>query len=230
MKRIFALVAAFTLAASAAQAQTAISQSGANSTSLSGSQSASGAQSNNSIVFGSPPANTTAEIKNVPSVSAPSVFGGGHPCLAGRSGGLSVLGGGASYGQGEAEAICMLMVLGQQEAALRALAATSPKACKALENVGYYIVAMGNGRTKAVAFRCDNRTVKGGVFSGQAVAVGQGTPVAAAPAATTVRPKARPALYSKCEFTGGKVRIAYTSAGKANKSVAQKACLTELGY
>lgn len=227
MKNLFAaLVAVFTLAlAQASYAQTAISQSGSQAQSQSQSQSGSLASSNNSIVFPSAPSRTRTDINNVPSVTAPSVFGGGHPCLAGASGGLSIMGGGLSAGGSDLEVVCMLYVMGQHEAAIRALASKNGRACQALENVGYYIVPMGNGKTKAVQFRCKDKTVKGGVYTSSAAAVLPGNAVAAAP-----RPKARPSLgYTKCaKREDGKVAIRYESG--ADKNAARQACLASLGY
>ncbi len=131
-----------------------------NSSSNSGSNSESGAaaqaalQVNNHYSSGG-----TATLKNVPAISAPSVFGGGHPCLAGKSGGIAVAGFGGSYGAGQAETVCMLYVMGQPEAAIRALVMTDRVACKALSNVGYYRIGKS-----VVPFNCD-KTVVGGIDS-----------------------------------------------------------------
>ncbi len=127
--------------------------SGANSDSKSQSGAAAQAalQVNNHYSNGG-----TSTLKNVPAVSAPSVFGGGHPCLAGKSGGIAVAGFGGSYGSGQAETVCMLYVMGQPEAAIRALVMTDRVACRALNNVGYYRIGKS-----VVPFKCDKTTVGG---------------------------------------------------------------------
>ncbi len=133
------------------------------SNSASGAQAASGSYSGDSTSNAALQINNTYEsggtstLKNVPAVSAPSVFGGGHPCLAGQSAGIAVAGFGGTYGQGTAETVCMLYVMGQPEAAIRALVMTDRVACKALSNVGYYRIGKS-----VVPFKCD-KTVAGGI-------------------------------------------------------------------
>ena len=139
-------------------------------------------------------------IRSAPAVSAPGVFGGGHPCLAGKSGGVSVIGGGISYGQGDPEPACMLWLMNQPEAALMVMASTSQKACRAMGKVGFIRI----GET-IVPFQCGD-----------------------APASARTSPQARPVGYSKCVKDGNKVRISYKSG--ANKPAAKAACLASLGY
>ena len=135
---ILSLVTVFLLAsAQASQAQTATSVSGSTSNSRSGAASQSGAQANNLIIFPSTPSSTKAEIESAPPVSAPSVFGGGHPCLAGRSGGVSIVGGGVSYGQGDAEPACMAWMMGNPELAM-AIMMENEKFRRAVCRVGFY--------------------------------------------------------------------------------------------
>ena len=144
MKNFIGIAAAavFTLAlVPQVSAQTAVAgaQAGAQSASQSGSISAS--QGGN-VTITSPGRVQTEysgsyELKNAPAVSAPAVFGGGHPCLAGRSGGISVIGGGATYGQGDGEPACMAWVMGQPEVALRIMMRINPAFCEAMNNVGY---------------------------------------------------------------------------------------------
>ncbi len=153
MKRILLITSLIAFSASASFAG-----SGSNSEANSESNSASGAAAQAALQVNNHYSNGgTATLKNVPAVSAPSVFGGGHPCLAGRSGGIAVAGFGGSYGSGEAETVCMLYVMGQPEAAIRALVMTDRVACKALSNVGYYRIGKS-----VVPFKCD-KTVAGGI-------------------------------------------------------------------
>lgn len=208
-----------------------------NSNAQSGSQSGAAAISGNNLTFNTPETQTiiteqrgtaTSEIRNVPAVTAPAVFGGGHPCLAGQSGGIAVAGFGGSYGAGDAEVVCMLLYAGQHEAAIRALVMTDPVACKALAHVGYYIVPMGNGKSKAVPFSC-GKTVKGGVYSAN---VGQPA-VASATVSTKNRvPNTAPKLYTKCALdpATNQIKIKYTSVGRKDKPRAAKACQRALGY
>lgn len=210
----------------------ATAQSSSSSTSQSGSQSQAAAQagavsqSGSTLIFNNP-GNTKseAEITNVPSVTAPSLGGGGHPCLAAVSGGISVLGGGASLGKSDAEVVCMLAFMGQHEAAIRALVSKDRAACRAIENVGYYIVPLGNGKTKAVRFRCADKTVKGGIYS--ASAEGIGTKPVAAPT-TSTRAKAK-VPYSKCGKRADGA-VVFRKAQGFTSEVAKAACLTALGY
>jgi hypothetical protein len=193
------------------------SNSDAKANALSASQS--GSQANNQIAFNTP-SNTKADINNVPSVSAPSLGGGGHPCLAAISGGVSVLGGGVSLGKSGAEVVCMLAFMGQNEAAIRALVAKSPAACEAINAVGYYVVPMGNGATKAVAFECAKKTIIGGVYSKQV-------------ASATVSSKSRPATtvpWAKCEMRGGSIFIKHKYFDTARKDAAVRSCQAHLGY
>lgn len=210
-----------------AQDSGAVALSGSNS--QSGAQSASGSSAGASAGYTvnnyNDGKNTveyqgTYDVRNVPAVSAPAVFGGGHPCLAGKSGGLAVLGGGASYGTGTAEPICMLYLLGQPEAAVRLLVMQSPGACKALGNVGYYRVG-----DSVIPFECGKNVVVGGVDT-------PGASIRKTRLSTrNARPKARPALYNQCERgANNSVHIRYTGAGKRNKEIAKKACLEQLGY
>jgi hypothetical protein len=216
MKHILATLAliALPLGASAQGIGVGVGTSDADANSQSASQSISG--SNSAVVQTyNTPSDTTADIKSVPAVQAPSVFGGGHPCLAGQSGGLSVLGGGLSYGRGDPEVVCMLWVIGQPEAAIRALVMTNDTACKALNRVGYYRV--GN---KIVPFQCGKDTKVGGIDTpGVASST---TKVSTRNAPTTKTP------YSKCQVEGGK--IVFRKAGGASSASAKAACLRALGY
>ena len=164
----------------AVHAQSSSSTSGSTATSSVNSQngSSSDVQVNDNRIYNS---DGTTTIRSAPAVSAPGVFGGGHPCLAGKSGGVSVIGGGISYGQGDPEPACMLWLMGQPEAALMVMASTSPKACRAMGKVGFIRI----GET-IVPFQCGD------------------SPAAA-------RPQARPVGYSKCTKDGNTVKIAYKS-------------------
>jgi hypothetical protein len=226
MKHLFVLAAsiAFTVASAPVLAQTASSEAG--STAVSGSASQSGSISyngGNTINFPAVPSKQTTEytgkykVESAPAVSAPAVFGGGHPCLAGSSGGISVIGGGASFGTGTAEPICMLWLMNQPEAAIRLLAMQSADACKAMGNVGYYRV--GN---QVLPFECGKQVVVGGIDS-----------PGAKPRTSRVstRNEQQPTdFYRRCEMKGDKVSISYTGLGRANKEIANKYCLAQLGY
>lgn len=143
----------------------------------------------------------TQTIKSAPAVSAPAVFGGGHPCLAGRSGGLSVIGGGLSYGQGDAEPACMAWIMGNPEIALTIMM-DNPRFRAAACKMGFYRV----GNTQ-VPVQCGEQL--------PARASSRSTAPAAAP------------TQAVCERRNGKLR--YTvDAGFANKQAARKACLATL--
>lgn len=143
-------------------------------------------------------------LRSMAAVSAPAVFGGGHPCLAGVSAGAGIVGYGLSGGKSSAEPVCMLWYMGQPEAAIRALAATNPVACEALNNVGYYRVA---GQT--ANFECGEPTRKGGVFTGTKTAPSSG--------------------FTKCERRAdNSILIKYSAAGRSNKTLAQKNCSASL--
>ena len=236
MKRLIVLATAFTLAASASQAQTA--GAGAAAGAQAGAQSASGAASTSGVIlnqdFRAPPQQTirqegTTTLKNVPAVQAPSVFGGGHPCLAGQSGGIAVAGFGGSYGAGEAEVVCMLLYSGQHEAAIRALVMTNPTACKALAHVGYYIVPMGNGKSKAVPFNCGKETRRGGVYSGS---VGQPAVQSATVSTKNRVPATQAKLFNTCyhDPASNQIKVKYTAAGRKDKARAAAACQRSLGF
>lgn len=223
MKNIMklAVVAVFTVAlVPVASAQTNTATGVGQAQSSSGSQS--GSQANNQIIFGDTPSETTSTLKTAPPVQAPSVFGGGHPCLAGKSGGISVIGGGISYGQGDPEIVCMLMVLGQPEAAIRALVMSNARACEALNGVGYYRV--GN---QVVPFKCGEQRKIGGVDTAGV----QARKTRVSTSGNANRPQERPKLFDRCYMRDdGKVGIIYTSTGRANKKIAKNACLSQLGY
>ncbi len=164
MKYLVLAAACLALSMSVASAGSKGNGTDATADSTSSSNSASGAaaqaalQVNNTYESGgTTTVNGETTLKNVPAVSAPSVFGGGHPCLAGKSGGIAVAGFGGSYGEGQAETVCMLYVMGQPEAAIRALVMTDRVACRALSNVGYYRVG-----DSIVPFDCGD-TVAGGI-------------------------------------------------------------------
>lgn len=150
------------LSACAAYAQTANSGSAsqANNTAEQTSTAVAGAY-NGGIVQNYPAqrAETTQRIESAPAVSAPAVFGGGHPCLAGKSGGVSVIGGGLSYGQGDPEPACMAWVMGQPEVAIRIMMNTNAEFCEAMNSVGYYRVG-----TSVVPVECGKKKrIRGGV-------------------------------------------------------------------
>lgn len=173
--------------------------------------------SGNSIVLGAAPANTRStteyqgsyRVESAPSVSAPAVFGGGHPCLAGKSGGVSVVGGGFSYGQGDPEPACMAWIMGQPEIALNIMAGSSPRFLRATCNVGFWRV--GNAK---IPVNCDNR----------------GRPIATVSTKAQVAPvAAKTALLSKCEKTTKGIKVRYTAAGKKDKATANAQCISHLG-
>jgi hypothetical protein len=78
----------------------------------------------------------SSTIKTTGQATAPSFGGGSHPCLAGKSGGLGIIGGAASYGSTGPESVCMLAFLGQPQAALILLAEKDPQACRVLVSMG----------------------------------------------------------------------------------------------
>lgn len=159
-------------------------------------------------------------VKNAPSVTAPAVFGGGHPCLAGKSGGISVIGGGLSYGQGEPEPACMAWVMGQPEVAIRIMMMNSPDFCRAIGNVGYYRV--GN---QVLPIQCGKEVRRGGIDTAGA------QPRPTRISTRNSAPMTRPDLFNECYMRDdGKIGIVYTSSGKKNKEAAGKACLSQLGY
>lgn len=121
---------AWMIGAQMAAAQNANSESEADAYSASGALAASALTVNNY-------SSGKTEVKTAPPVSAPSVFGGGHPCLAGQSGGLSIMGGGASYGQSNAEPACMAWMMGNPEVAI-AIMMENEKFRRAVCKVGYY--------------------------------------------------------------------------------------------
>lgn len=209
MKTFTSIIAAVALFAAPAVAQDSTSQSGAVSGSQSAAVSGSALQVNNTYNTPDTTKQTITQnggykVQNVPAVSAPAIFGGGHPCLQGASGGAAGAGWGLSLGGSKAETVCMLWVIGQPEAAIRALAATDPTACKALNDVGYYRVG---GST--APFECGEKTIRGGVYSTKT---------------DTNQP-----LYSKCaRRSDGKIQIKYTKAGKANIQMAQTSCANTL--
>lgn len=191
----------------------AASQSGASSGSVLVLNQYSTQKDENGNVLGSPDTPYTSELRNVPAVSAPAIFGGGHPCLSGQSGGIAVAGFGGSYGASKPEPVCQLWYMGQPEAAIRLLVMTDPGACKALGNVGYYRVGKS-----VVPFAC-GETVKGGVdtpgFKSRTTKV----------RASTSSPKSG---LTQCEKRDGKVFIGYTY--NADKVAAKASCLRSLGY
>lgn len=149
-------------------------------------------------------------LNNVPSVSAPAIFGGGHPCLAGSSGSANIAGFGGGFGAAKAETICMLWFTGQPEAAIRAMAMMDPIACKAMNHVGYYRV---DG--KAAAFNCgDKEVVKGGIYT-------NATGTKTAPSVNLG--------FTKCaRRADNSILIKYNSAGKKDKAKAQSNCSASL--
>lgn len=221
MKRILLAVSMIALAGTAQAQATSGSASAAQAQSGAVSGSASGAQVVLNQNYAAPNPNQRQqvaysgdyEVKSAPNVQAPAVFGGGHPCLAGKSGGFSVVGGGLSYGEGKAEAACMAMVLGQPEVAIRIMASQSPAFCKAINNVGYYRV--GNS---VVPFQCGKQTKRGGVDT-----------VGVASTTTVVSTRSAPAAqWRKCEFNAAANKITWKPKG--NKAVSKAACLSHLGY
>ncbi len=132
MKHILlALTAVFTLASAPLLAQTAQAGAGASA----GSNSASGAQSASVLYLDQRTGNGTATLKTAPPVSAPSM-GSGHPCGLSMSGGISIIGGGASAGSTYVDEACLLAQMGQGEAALIMIAKRDGDACRALRQVG----------------------------------------------------------------------------------------------
>jgi len=136
------VVAAIALAVTPAYSQTVISNSGAQSGSSASVQSQTGSQAQSSLTFNTPSEQTikteqsgTANIRNVPSLYAPSMSSG-HPCGLGSSLGIVVLGGGISGGTAKVDDACLLAQMGHNAAATRMIAARSPAACKALRESG----------------------------------------------------------------------------------------------
>ena len=205
MKKILTLAAAltaFTLAASAAQAQNLTGQA----TAQSGSLSSAGAIAGNNLTLNSP-SDTEAKIKAAPGLGG-LALGSGHPCAYSPSTAqISIIGGGAGYGAMKVDSACMLLLQSvvasdrrAYMAAIYMIAARDEDACKAMEAAGM--------------IKCGEPEKEPRVST----------------SGSAVKPKARPALYTKCVKDGGKVKIAYTSAGRKNKSVAKQSCLTSLGY
>lgn len=205
----FLIAAALILAPSLALSQDVSSGSEANSVSAVQATTQSGVYSYNEAT--TIPTRTT--LDNVPAVSAPAIFGGGHPCLAGGSGSVAFAGFGGSYGRGVAETVCMLYIMGQPEAAIRALVMNDRQACAAINNVGYYRVG-----DSVIPFRCGEQVVKGGKYTdGVSKKVVTGS-------------KGRPTLFTKCyRKANNQIVIKYTSAGKANQKIAQNDCIKSLG-
>lgn len=141
MKRLLSMsVIALTLSVTHVTAQTAVSGSNSSSTATTTTDTRSASSSG---VIQNYYSSGTTRIESAPPVSAPSVFGGGHPCLAGKSGGLSVIGGGLSYGQGTPEPACMAWVMGNPEIAVSIMMENSQFRKAACKN-GFYRV----GNTK----------------------------------------------------------------------------------
>lgn len=229
--KLFMTLAAVLLIGSNASAQDANSASASQANNTANQISA--AQSAAIINFPETPANTrnvteytgTYRVESAPAVSAPAVFGGGHPCLAGKSGGFSVIGGGLSYGQGNAEPACMAWVMGQPEVAIRIMMKRSPEFCEAMNDVGYYRV--GNSVLPVECGR-NKKIVRGGVDSANANVRTSRVSTRNSPVTS---PKERPALWRECYLRDdGKIGIVLTSVGKANKQTAARACQQSLGY
>ena len=178
MKRF---ILAALLCAGTAQADGTTSGANSSANAAVNSQTASGAQVNDNRAYYNDGDST---VRSAPAVSAPGVFGGGHPCLAGKSGGISVIGGGVSYGQGDPEPACMLWLMNQPEAALRVMASSSPKACRAMNEVGY--IRVGEA---IIPFSC---TV------GQRASTGR---------TASATPQARPASYASCYRENGVLHV-----------------------
>lgn len=227
MLKLIMTSAVIALTASASFAQGSNSSSASNSGAASQSQAQAQAQTassssltqiNNSdgeqrIVYSG-----DYDLNNVPAVTAPAVFGGGHPCLAGASGGIAVAGFGGSYGQGTAETVCMLYVMGQPEAAIRALVMSDPVACRALNNVGYYRVG-----GSVVPFKC-GETVTGGIDT-----AGVSSKKSIVTASTKSEPTLKDYGLRKCEkAAGNKVVVSYRPG--VDKALAKDNCLKILGY
>ena len=133
MKTILAIITSLAFAAAPA-----LANGGSNSTSTSQVQNtttvAAGAAIDNRSYGSKIPSSTT--VRTTGQANAPAMMGGGHPCLSAKSGGLGIIGGSVSYGESNPEPICMLKLLGQDEAAIRLLAATDLGACRALVAAG----------------------------------------------------------------------------------------------
>lgn len=208
MKHI--LVTAAMLIGSAAYAQESTSGADASANNINANQSGSIAYAGNTYLT---PSDTKARIESAPAVSAPAVFGGGHPCLAGKSGGVSVIGGGLSYGQGDPEPACMAWVMGQPEVAIRIMMATSPAFCEAMNNVGYYRV--GNA---VVPVACGKQTRRGGID----------TPgVESRPSRVSTKNRVNYAPQAVCNRSGGKLKFSI-DAHFANKDAARANCKARL--
>ena len=216
LKYIIAAAIAVNFTASASQAQTATS--GSASAAQAGAQAASGAASLSGVVINQTSPGTLKyegeyTVKSAPAVSAPALFGGGHPCLAGRSGGVSVIGGGISYGQGDPEPACMAWVMGQPEVAIRIMMASSPRFCEAMNNVGYYRV--GNA---VVPVACGKQTKRGGVD----------TPgVSSRPTKLSTRSAVTYTAQAVCNRSGGKLKYSI-DAHFANRAAAKANCKARL--
>lgn len=210
-------VMAFALSACAAYAQTANSGSAsqANNTAEQTSTAVAGAY-NGGIVQNYPAqrAETTQRIESAPAVSAPAVFGGGHPCLAGKSGGVSVIGGGLSYGQGNPEPACMAWVMGQPEVAIRIMMQTNEQFCQAMNSVGYYRVGKS-----VVPVECGkNKRTRGGVDS---------PGVASYTTKVSTRNQSNILPQAVCNRSGGKLK--YSVDGHfANQKSARQNCINRL--
>ena len=215
MKLLLATIGALFIA-SGAYAQTASSETTSNANNTANQTSASGAIAYNGGITQNYPqqrASTTQRIESAPAVSAPAVFGGGHPCLAGKSGGVSVIGGGLSYGQGDPEPACMAWVMGQPEVAIRIMMATSPAFCKAMNNVGYYRV--GNA---VVPVACGKQTRRGGIETAG---------VESRPSRLSTKNAVSYAPQAVCNRSGGKLKYSI-DAHFANKQAAKANCKARL--
>lgn len=200
-----------------ASAQNAVSGSAsqANNTAEQTSTAVAGAY-NGGIVQNYPAqrAETTQRIESAPAVSAPAVFGGGHPCLAGKSGGVSVIGGGLSYGQGNPEPACMAWVMGQPEVAIRIMMNTNVEFCEAMNSVGYYRVGKA-----VVPVECGkNKRTRGGVDS---------PGVASYTTKVSTRNQSNLLPQAVCNRSGGKLKYS-VDAHFANQKSARQNCLNRL--
>lgn len=195
--------AAFLLTEAGAQT-TSNAETNSAALSQAGSQSAVIIDQSTTFAEGSQRSGGTSTIKTAPDVVAPSL-GSGHPCMINTSVGISVIGGGASGGQGTVDYGCMMMRSSNAQDNLAGryyYAAKDVDACKAWRSAG----AIPSGSL------CGVKEVK-----------------AAQKAATSTSTKSPKPLFSKClRRSDGKISIKYTSAGKQNIQAAQQQCAATL--
>lgn len=173
---------------------------------------ASGAiSSGNAINFYGEPARTrdiveydgSYRIENVPQVSAPG-FSSGHPCAyAPLSGGIGVVGGGASLGGQRIDDACLLAQMGFTREAMAMIAARNPAAMVALRAGGKIVSA-----PKATASSKTSQSARAPSSSGTL----QRSP------------------FTKCSYDPGSNKLTFKARAGVDRGVALAACKTAAGF